>query len=121
MLAALLYVLSNYIHYSRTPVEDIEILVEVGSPDGEYIAAVFDSMGGATVGFSTKLHLRESGASLNPTDGGLVLNVYERHELSLEWTGNRELKVLHANDFTPRNVYLQLRRWRDVEVLYVRE
>ena len=67
------------------------IIQEVVSPDGEYVAYVFESNGGATSGFVYRLSVLKNGKQPKRGDvGNTYINDYE---FDVEWKDNDTLMV----------------------------
>lgn len=89
-----------------------DIIQEVVSPDGEYVAYVFESNGGATSWFVYRLSILKNGKQLKRGDvGNTYINDYE---FDVEWKDNDTLMV---NNTTTIN-YKQETKVHGVEVIY---
>ena len=88
------------------------IIQEVVSPDGEYVAYVFESNGGATSWFVYRLSILKNGKQPKRGDvGNTYINDYE---FDVEWKDNDTLMV---NNTTTIN-YKQETKVHGVEVIY---
>ena len=88
------------------------IIQEVVSPDGEYVAYVFESNGGATSGFVYRLSVLKNGKQPKRGDvGNTYINDYE---FVVEWKDNDTLMV---NNTTTIN-FKQKTKVHGVEVIY---
>ena len=88
------------------------IIQEVVSPDGEYVAYVFESNGGATSWFVYRLSVLKNGKQPKRGDvGNTYINDYE---FDVEWKDNDTLMV---NNTTTIN-YKQETKVHGVEVIY---
>ena len=89
-----------------------DIIQEVVSPDGEYVAYVFESNGGATSWFVYRLSILKNGKQLKRGDiGNTYINDYE---FDVEWNDNDTLMV---NNTTTIN-FKQETKVHGVEVIY---
>ncbi len=89
-----------------------DIIQEVVSPDGEYVAYVFESNGGATSWFVYRLSILKNGKQPKRGDvGNTYINDYE---FDVEWKDNDTLMV---NNTTTIN-YKQETKVYGVEVIY---
>ena len=89
-----------------------DIIQEVVSPNGEYVAYVFESNGGATSWFVYRLSIVENGKQPKRGDvGNTYINDYE---FDVEWKDNDTLMV---NNTTTIN-YKQETKVHGVEVIY---
>lgn len=89
-----------------------DIIQEVVSPNGEYVAYVFESNGGATSWFVYRLSIVKNGKQPKRGDvGNTYINDYE---FDVEWKDNDTLMV---NNTTTIN-YKQETKVHGVEVIY---
>ena len=89
-----------------------DIIQEVVSPNGEYVAYVFESNGGATSWFVYRLSILKNGKQPKRGDvGNTYINDYE---FDVEWKENDTLMV---NNTTTIN-YKQETKVHGVEVIY---
>ncbi len=89
-----------------------DIIQKVVSPDGEYVAYVFESNGGATSWFVYRLSILKNGKQPKRGDvGNTYINDYE---FDVEWKDNDTLMV---NNTTTIN-YKQETKVHGVEVIY---
>ena len=89
-----------------------DIIQEVVSPNGEYVAYVFESNGGATSWFVYRLSILKNGKQPKRGDvGNTYINDYE---FDVEWKDNDTLMV---NNTTTIN-YKQETKVHGVEVIY---
>lgn len=70
---------------------DPDIIQEVVSPDGKYVAYVFEANGGATTKFTYRLSVLKNGEKLKAGDIGNAFITY--YEFDVEWVDNNTLKV----------------------------
>lgn len=68
-----------------------DIIQEVISPDGKYVAYVFEANGGATSKFTYRLSVLKNGKKLNAGDIGNAFITYDIFDV--EWVDNQTLKV----------------------------
>lgn len=89
---------------------------EVGSPDGKYIATVYERDCGATTDFSTSVNLRQSGIPFSGKEGD-VFTVQGELIINLFWEGSTSLRVNCAkcedNDVFKREV-----SWQEIGIHY---
>ena len=89
-----------------------DIIQKVVSPDGEYVAYMFESNGGATSWFVYRLSILKNGKQPKRGDvGNTYINDYE---FDVEWKDNDTLMV---NNTTTIN-YKQETKVHGVEVIY---
>ncbi len=67
------------------------VIQEVVSPDGKYVAYVFEANGGATTKFTYRLSVLKNGEKLKAGDIGNAFITY--YEFDVEWIDNNTLKV----------------------------
>ena len=68
-----------------------DIIQESVSPDGKYVAYVFEANGGATTKFTYRLSVLKNGEKLKASDIGNAFITY--YEFDVEWIDNNTLKV----------------------------
>ena len=68
------------------------ILQEIPSPDGKYVAYVYESNGGATTGFIYHVSVLKAGQKLRRGNGNVYIN--EGH-FSVDWISDRVLQITH--------------------------
>ncbi len=90
---------------------------EIRSPDGKYVATLFERNCGATTDFSTIVNLRESSVKFKGDDLGIFI-VKGVHALDLVWNGNTKLR-LECHDCPADDIFKQERSWRDIEISLV--
>ncbi len=73
-----------------------DIIQESISPDGKYIAYVFEANVGATSGFTYRLSVLKNGKKLKAGDVGNTFITYA--EFDVEWVDNDKLKVNNNNN-----------------------
>ena len=89
-----------------------DIIQEVVSPDGEYVAYVFESNGGATSWFVYRLSILKNGKQ--PKRGDIGNTYINDYEFDVEWKDNDTLMV---NNTTTIN-FKQETKVHGVEVIY---
>lgn len=88
------------------------IMQTVPSPDGKYVAYVFESNGGATTGFTYRLSILESDKKLGKGNGNTYVSGVE---FDVEWMDN---KVLQVNNYPTIKIYKQETLIKGIEVKY---
>ncbi len=99
---------------------------EVRSPDGAYIATVYERSCGATTGFSTQVHLRPSHAPFEaePTAAGaekdgIVFIVSGQGPVAAAWSDSTHVMI--ESGANPRErISRQEARWHDITITYSR-
>lgn len=90
-------------------------LREYPSPDGRYIASVYEYDCGATTSFYLRVSIRPIGQSFNPQDN-LVLQVKHWPKVQLDWRSKDTLRIL-CPECTPDNrVFTTKQWWRDIRI-----
>lgn len=89
------------------------ILAEEKSPDGRYIATLFERDCGATTDFSTIVNLREINSKFDPDDGTIFV-VSGRHPVKLIWKSEVELLVICKSG----EVFRSEPAWQNIKVSY---
>ena len=90
-----------------------DIIQEVVSPDGKYVAYVFEANGGATTRFTYRLSVLKEGKKLTAGDVGNAFITYD--EFDVEWVDNDTLKV---NNIGSTYIFKQETKIGDVSVSY---
>ncbi len=98
------------------------------SPDGSYLARVYERNCGATTGFLTHVNLRRKWSYFNTVWAGTikhgqVFSIDCRADINLVWKGNNELEI----QYRPRAkrgddkslILLRLENWEDIKIRYV--
>lgn len=88
------------------------ILQELPSPDGEYVAYVFELNSGATSGFVYRLSILKEGRELGKGNGNTFIS---GSEFTAEWVSDG---VLQVNNGPAGDVYRQNTLVKGVEVRY---
>lgn len=86
------------------------------SPDGRYVAEVFQSNCGATTSFGTGVMLRDVGnwSFLRPQTVFGYVGKGTPAELQVSWATNRQLVIMHSCDY----ILAQNTRWWEVSIRY---
>ena len=92
---------------------DPDIIQEVVSPDGKYVAYVFEANGGATTRFTYRLSVLKEGKKLKAGDVGNAFITYD--EFDVEWIDDNTLKV---NNIQSINIFEQKMKIDRVNVTY---
>jgi len=88
------------------------ILQEAPSPNGKYIAYVYESNGGATTDWTYRLSILRDYEKL----GKGVGNTYICDcEFTVEW---KDDKTVHVNNYPMKDIFKQRERVRGIEVTY---
>ena len=90
-----------------------DIIQEVVSPDGKYVAYVFEANGGATTRFTYRLSVLKNGKKLKAGDVGNTFITYD--EFDVEWINDNTLKV---NNIPSINIFEQKIKIDGVNVTY---
>ncbi len=90
-----------------------DVIKEVVSPDGKYVAYVFEANGGATTRFTYRLSVLKNGKKLKAGDIGNTFITYD--EFDVEWVDNDTLKV---NNIASIYIFKQETKIDDVSVSY---
>ena len=93
-----------------------DIKSESRSPDGKYVAALYERNCGATTNFSTIVNIRNSSSKFN-RDEDIVLVVKGRHQISLVWKDSRTMQIVCAN-CPPDDIFKRERSWKDIQIIY---
>ena len=90
-----------------------DIIQESVSPDGKYVAYVFEANGGATSKFTYRLSILKNGKKLKAGDVGNTFITYD--EFDVEWVEDDTLKV---NNISSIYIFKQKAKIDDVSVSY---
>jgi Family of unknown function (DUF5412) len=91
-----------------------DVLAESTSPDGAYVATVFERNCGATTPYYRVVSLRPRTSGFDPEEkGAWVFEVRNRPEVKVAWTGARQLSIMHSS---VGEITLELDHWKDVEI-----
>jgi len=90
-----------------------DVIQEVVSPDGKYVAYIFEANGGATTKFTYRLSVLKNGKKLKEGDIGNTFITYD--EFDVEWVDDDTLKV---NNISSIYIFKQETKIDDVSVSY---
>ena len=90
-----------------------DVIQEVVSPNGKYVAYVFEANGGATSKFTYRLSILKNGKKLKAGDVGNTFITYT--EFDVEWIDDNTLNV---NNIASVNIFKQETKIDDVSVSY---
>jgi len=90
-----------------------DVIQEVVSPDGKYVAYIFEANGGATTKFTYRLSVLKNGKKLKAGDIGNTFITYD--EFDVEWVDDDTLKV---NNISSIYIFKQETKIDDVSVSY---
>lgn len=93
------------------------IKIEAKSPDGKYVATLYERDCGATTDFSTIVALRDHSANFKGDDLGVVI-VKGQHKFDLVWDGNTKLH-LQCHDCRSDEIFKEEKTWKNVEISFV--
>lgn len=91
-----------------------DVLQKIPSPDGKYVAVIFERSCGATTGYTTEVSVLPVTANL-PDERGNAFWWDRSIKLNVDWTENRTLKVIVTN--LPEN-YPENFQVGDVQIIY---
>ncbi|MCX2803407.1 hypothetical protein [Microbulbifer thermotolerans] len=94
----------------------VDLLSESKSPDGKYIATVFERNCGATTPFVRVVSLRHAGSGFAPEeDDDWVFTIHGQSDINVSWVENTELIISYsATGDTPT----QRTRWKKLNIKY---
>ena len=90
-----------------------DVIQEVVSPNGKYVAYDFEANGGATSKFTYRLSILKNGKKLKAGDVGNTFITYT--EFDVEWIDDNTLNV---NNIASVNIFKQETKIDDVSVSY---
>ena len=90
-----------------------DIIQESVSPDGKYVAYVFEANGGATSKFTYRLSILKNGKKLKSGDAGNTFITYT--EFDVEWIDDN---TLYVNNIASVNIFKQETKIDDVNISY---
>lgn len=94
----------------------VDLLSESKSPDGNYIASVFERNCGATTPFVRVVSLRHTGSGFAPEeDDDWVFTIHGQSDINVSWIENTELKISYSatgDSPTRRN------KWEKITIRY---
>jgi hypothetical protein len=95
-----------------------ELVKEAQSPDGKYIASVFDSDCGATTPISRQILLRKGGIIFSgDNQDGVVFRVKGKRDVEVRWVDGEHLMVRRSPN--KDDIYKEMGDWHGVKVTYV--
>lgn len=75
----------------------VDLLSESNSPDGKYVATVFERNCGATTPFVRVVGLRHAGSGFAPDeDDDWVFTIHGQSDIYVSWIENAELKISYS-------------------------
>lgn len=89
------------------------IMESISSPDGQYIAYVFESNGGATTGWTYHVSILEKGEKLGKGNGNIYISSIPPN--SIEWLENN---ILYIDDYESINTTRQRQKIKGVTIKY---
>lgn len=93
-----------------------QVLSEAISPDGQYVATVFERNCGATTPYIRVVGLREATASFDAErDVDWVFTMHEQSNVVAIWDSERELEIRSEEKHDKPT---QRPKWRDVEIRF---
>lgn len=93
-----------------------EVVREVASPDGAYVATVFERDCGATTDYARIVAVRKKKERFRGDRSDDVFVIRGREEVDVNWENNRHLVIVR-----PRRtdaIFKQLASWNEVQVSY---
>ena len=90
-----------------------DVIQEVVSPNGKYVAYVFEANGGATSKFTYRLSILKNGKKLKSGDVGNTFITYT--EFDVEWIDDN---TLYVNNIASVNIFKQETKIDDVNISY---
>lgn len=113
--AAYYYVASSSLSFSCSTL----VITEMPSPDGRYIATVFERNCGATSPYLRIVSIRPEGTRLRPDDDdSTVFVTKDQPNVRVSWSGPRQLTVVtDGYSRTPSEQRLKTAHWKDVGVV----
>ena len=90
------------------------IKLEVKSPDGKYVATLFERNCGATTDFSTIVNLRELSMKFDADNSGVFV-VKGQPKIDLTWDSHTSLR-LQCQHCRVDDIFKQERTWKDVNI-----
>ena len=88
------------------------IIETVSSPNGKYIAYVYEKNGGATTGFIYHLSILEKDTSLKRRKGNVYISEYE---FKIQWIND---DILYVDNTSSKNIGKQKVSFLDVKIEY---
>ena len=88
------------------------IIEAVSSPNGKYIAYIYEKNGGATTGFIYHLSILEKDTSLKRRKGNVYISEYE---FKIQWIND---DILYVDNTSSKNIGKQKVSFLDVKIEY---
>ncbi|PTQ66541.1 hypothetical protein C8R26_1487 [Nitrosomonas oligotropha] len=93
-----------------------EIKDEVISPNGKYVATIFERNCGATTPYISIVSLRLSDIKFDPEDhNNWVFKIYGESDIEATWAAMNKLKISFTGTGSPPN---KNEKWRNVVISY---
>ncbi len=95
------------------------ILSEATSPDGHYVATVFERNCGAVAPYTRVVSIRHQGSRFDGEDDrAWVFVMKDQPTIQIHWSGHRQLSAAtEGYSRTPREQRLKTALWEDVEIV----
>lgn len=94
-----------------------EIIGEYQSPDGRYVATVFERNCGATTPYERVVSLRESRAKFDPENqGDWIFTSRRQPQINISWKDTNKLIVVLQGQ---REIFTQREFWKTVQIIYL--
>ncbi len=91
-----------------------QILLSLRSPDGKYIACLYERDCGATTDTSTTINIREEGVKFDGGEGRVFV-IKGKAEVELIW---KEPQLLIVTSNATENIFTQEKRWKELAIQY---
>lgn len=91
-----------------------EIKIEAISPNGEYVATLFERDCGATTDFATVVNIRSKSDKFVGGDG-VVFVGKGQPKVEIMWSGDSALRI-KCGECAASNVFKEERQWKDIAV-----
>lgn len=92
------------------------VLAEISSPDGVYVAALFERNCGATTPYIRVVSLREANHDFDPErDADWVFTIHEQSDVVMSWDDRRKLRIRSAKGGGQPT---QRPQWKDVTISF---
>jgi Family of unknown function (DUF5412) len=89
---------------------------EVRSPNGKYIATLYERDCGATTNFSTIVSLRASMDKFNGEDGRVFV-AEGQFQVNLVWEDDMNLRI-ECSGCRSKDIFKQERKWKNIGISY---
>lgn len=95
-----------------------ELMKEVSSLDGKYVAAVFESNCGATTPFTRQVALRKGKTTFSgDNQEDVVFRVKDKEDIEVRWISPEHLMVRRFPNKDA--IFKELGEWHEVKITYV--